>query len=87
VASAAILLYYLQQDDLPLPFICPIAGGALQMEWSLAGREVELELLDQQTVAFLRVENATTGRTFESGEYHISDINRSRELLDWLART
>jgi len=85
VASAARLLRDLQRNELPLPFICPIAGGGLQIEWSCAEREVELELVDQQTMAFLRVENATTGKTVESGEYPISDINKSRELLDWLA--
>lgn len=84
VASAESLLHYLQQDDVPLPFICPIAGGALQMEWSFARREVELEFLDQQTIAFLRVDNTTTETSMESGEYRVSDINRSRELLDWL---
>jgi hypothetical protein len=78
------MLRYLQRDDLPLPFICPIAGGTLQIEWSFAGRGVELEFLDQQTIAFLRVDNTTTERSIESGEYPVSDINRSRELLDWL---
>lgn len=84
VASAGSLLRYLQRGDVPLPFICPIAGGTLQMEWSFAGRGVELEFLDQQTIAFLRVDNTTTERSIESGEYPVSDINRSRELLDWL---
>lgn len=85
VASAATLLQYLQRDDVPLPFICPIAGGSLQMEWSSEGKQVELELVDQQTMAFLRVANPTTGEAIECGEYPVSDVNRSRALLDWLA--
>jgi len=85
VVSAARLLQNLQRDDVPLPFICPIAGGSLQIEWSSAGRHVELELVDQQTVAFLRAENPTTEETIECGKYPISDVKRSRELLDWLA--
>jgi len=36
-------------------------------------------------VAFLRAENPTTGETIECNEYPISDVKRSRELLDWLA--
>jgi len=85
VESAAWLLHYLQRDDVPLPFICPIAGGGLQIEWSSAGRQVELELVDRQTIAFLRVENPQAARPFEHGAYPISDVSRSRKLLDWLA--
>jgi hypothetical protein len=85
VESAARLLQYLQRDDVPLPFICPIAGGGLQIEWSSAGRHVELEFTDRQTLVFLRVENPTAASPFEHGEYPISDVNRSRKLLDWLA--
>lgn len=85
VASAANLLQYLQRDDVPVPFICPIAGGSIQLEWSLRGREVEMELLDERTVAFLRAEETSAGPQLESGEYSITDINKSRELLDWIA--
>ena len=70
---------------MPLPFVCPIAGGGLQIEWSFGGKEVELELVDECTIGFLRAEAAPSGRIIESGEYPISDINKSRELLDWLA--
>jgi hypothetical protein len=85
VEATANLLQYLQRDDLPLPFVCPIAGGGLQLEWSSGGKEVELELVDECTIGFLRTEAAPSGRIIESGEYPISDINKSRELLDWLA--
>jgi len=85
VTAAADLLRDLQGDDLPLPFVCPIAGGGLQLEWSSGGKEVELELVDERTIGFLRAEAAPSGRIIESGEYPISDINKSRELLDWLA--
>ena len=85
VGAAANLLQYLQRDDLPLAFVCPIAGGGLQLEWSSGGKEVELELIDERTIGFLRAEAAPSGRIIESGEYPISDINKSRELLDWLA--
>jgi hypothetical protein len=85
VTSAARVLQYLQRDDVPVPFICPIAGGGIQIEWSSPERHIELELVDHQTVAFLQAENTTTGETIESGEYPVSDVRRSRELLDWLA--
>lgn len=85
VTAAADLLRDLEGDDLPLPFVCPIAGGGLQLEWSFGGKEVELELVDERTIGFLRAEAAPSGRIIESGEYPISDINKSRELLDWLA--
>lgn len=85
VRAAADILRDLQRDDLPLPFVCPIAGGGLQLEWSSGGKEVELELVDERTIGFLRAEAAPSGRIIESGEYPISDINKSRELLDWLA--
>jgi hypothetical protein len=85
VTAAADLLRDLQRDDLPLPSVCPIAGGGLQLEWSFGGKEVELELVDECTIGFLRAEAAPSERIIESGEYPISDINKSRELLDWLA--
>jgi len=82
VESAVGFLQYLQRDDVPLPFICPISGGGLQLEWSTDGKEIEIEFLNQQTIAFMRVDN---GRTTDSGEYPVTDINKSRKLLDWLA--
>ena len=48
---------FLQQaiGDLPKtqPFICPVSGGAIGVEWDCAGRHLELEFLSDVDVLWL----------------------------------
>ena len=44
-------------DDLPLPQVVPVPGGGVQLEWRHGRREVEIEILPDGTMEFLRVED------------------------------
>ncbi len=47
-------------DDLPLPYVYPTAEGGIQVEWSLAGHEVSLDLsLDSKQAHWHSLDRAT----------------------------
>lgn len=87
VIDAANQLLTRLQDSLlgavPIPFVCPIAGGGIQFEWSRSQKHLEIELLDATTIAFLKEELTPKGEVMESGEYPIEDAEITRQLLDW----
>ncbi|MCK4625224.1 MAG: hypothetical protein KAV00_07935 [Phycisphaerae bacterium] len=86
VAAAAYLLKRLQDEplgDIPVPFVCPIAGGGFQFEWSLGQKHLELELTDKDTIVFLKEEEGPQGERMDSGQYPLNDTERTLQLLDW----
>ena len=88
VKAARDLLERLQGDRLgaiPVPFVCPVAGGGIQLEWSSPQKHLEIEFLDEATVVFLKEEQRPSGEITESGEYPVADMDKTRRLLDWFA--
>ena len=51
------LLREVPSDMLPPPRIVPVSGGAIQIEWSVGNRDLEISVEPDQTVQVLRVEN------------------------------
>jgi hypothetical protein len=70
---------------LPAPFVCPIPGGALQIEWSNNGKRLEIEFLDEQTVVYLKEQETEHGLRTETDEILLRDTEKILELLEWLA--
>lgn len=88
VASAKQLLARLQDSRLgavPVPFVCPVAGGGVQFEWSSSKKHLEIEFLDVFTIAFLKEELTPEGELTESGQYPLAGTESTRQLLDWFA--
>jgi hypothetical protein len=88
VAAANGLLERLRDSrfgPLTFPFVCPVAGGGLQFEWTSTYKHLEIELLDDRTVAFLTEEKTAQGEATDSGEYSLADVEKTRELLTWFA--
>jgi len=87
VIEAAKRLLSRLQDSLlgavPIPFVCPIAGGGIQFEWTCSQKHLEIELLDASNIAFLKEESTPKGEIMESGEYPLDDAEITRQLLDW----
>lgn len=60
-AQAAVqVLYAAQADYCPPPRIVPVPGGGLQIEWARGSRELEIEMLPDGSIEFLRVEGSQT---------------------------
>ena len=76
------LLSSIDNADLPEPTIVPISGGGMQIEWQHEGRELELEIVaESEDLIFLKVYQ---DGTMEENAYPIADLDRTKELLDWL---
>lgn len=53
--TAADLIHLLHKIGMPVPHFAPVSGGGIQMEWRKNDREMELEILPDGDVAFLKV--------------------------------
>lgn len=90
IEAAADILSRLSDEDLgvvPAPFVCGISGGGLQFEWSTSNRHLELELIDPNTVVYLKEDPSLAGSGMQSGEYPLNDLESTRQLLSWFVTT
>ena len=82
IEATRLLLIRLQDSALgpvPVPFVCAIAGGGVQLEWTSSGKHLEMEFVDAETIVFLKQE----GGLVQSGEFPAHDAEATRRLLDW----
>jgi len=81
LTRARRLAYFLDREGSPVPFVFPTEIGGIQFEWRGADRELELEILPEETrLSFLTMVNGRSDR-----EGAITDIEREvRELLAWM---
>jgi hypothetical protein len=76
------LLSSIDNADVPSPNIVPISGGGIQIEWQHEGRELELEIVaGSEDLIFLKVYEDSA---MEEDSYPVADLDRTKELLDWL---
>ena len=80
LAGAVRLLCALPSEELPPPHVCPVSGRGIQLEWQLSGRELELEVLPDGSVEFLKVD----GDWMDEGALGRDDLLHARALADWL---
>ena len=88
VAAATNLLGRLEASGLgaiPAAFVCPISGGGFQFEWTSKQKHLELEFFDNTTIVFLRRERAEHETTTVTGEYPVTNLERTHQHLDWFA--
>ena len=67
-------------QNLPVPHVVPVPGGGIQFEWTVPPRELELEILPNGSIEFLKSEN---GEPHQEGEIPF-DPTKFRALLGWL---
>lgn len=72
---------YLSSIDLPAPFIVPISGGGIQIEWIIDDRELELEVLPDGSIEYLKSENK---EPFEEEKIASPSSAEIFSLLSWL---
>ena len=53
--TAVDLIHLLHKIGMPVPHFAPVSGGGIQLEWHKTDRELELEILPDGDVAFLKV--------------------------------
>ena len=68
-------------EDLPVPYIIPVSGGGIQIEWNIPPRELELEILPDGSVEYARVENDVV---VEEGSLDPYNADHILSLLSWL---
>jgi len=73
------LLKSIPFNDLPSPNVVPVSGGGIQFEWSLSDRELELEVLPNYTIEFLKTER---GEPLDQGE--VKNLQQIPALFGWL---
>jgi hypothetical protein len=81
VARALHVLQISDTETPPLPYIGPVTGGGVQIEWSMPTRELELEILPDGSLEYVMADE--TGQT-DDGEILADDDEHILELVRWL---
>ena len=70
-------------EDLPIPFVAPVSGGGIQLEWNVGARELELHVMPDGSIQYLR---AFGGDILDEGPLKLNPIE-TRALFAWLTST
>ena len=68
---------------LPLPFVCPVPGGGLELEWTSDAKHAEIEFLDDGSVIYLKTDLRGGKPDVTAFECSPSDIEELLSLLSW----
>ncbi len=78
IETAKAFIRSLPYEDLPIPFVVPTSLGGLQLEWNEDRKEIEVEILPDGSLEFLKAED---GRTIDEGPI---SAERAQGLFKWL---
>jgi len=81
LAASKFLLAMVDLDDLPVPFVAPVPGGGVQFEWIIGERELELEILPDGAVEFLKAQREQPA---EEGYIKLENYRHIPTLLSWV---
>jgi hypothetical protein len=76
------VLGWLRKDELPVPAVVLGSGGTVQLEWRTRGKELEIELRDNDSIEFVKVN--PDGEIEEEGEAENDLSSRLHDLTAWL---
>jgi hypothetical protein len=68
-------------ENLPAPFIGPVAGGGVIFEWKHGSRQLSIAILPERKIEYLKWQSE---EQFE--EEQLRSLAHLRELLTWLTR-
>jgi hypothetical protein len=80
----ARVLDWLRKDELPVPAVVLVSGGTVQLEWKARGKELEVQLRDNDTFEFVKVNR--DGK-IEEGEAENDLFRNLHDLTNWLLRS
>ncbi len=81
LATARSLLTRLRYEQIPSPFVAPLSGGGLQLEWQYEGRELEIVLWEPTGFEYLKV---FSDESMEEGRHTARDFSALDGLIEWL---
>ena len=67
-----------EQKD--VPFVCPIEGAGIQLEWTKDGKHLEIEFDLNGNIVWLK---SGVGGCTVSGECRVDDCDKIKELFAW----
>ena len=89
IRSALELLARIQavsDTAVPVPDVCPVAGGGFQLEWECGSKSLEIEFLTANRLGFLTEDELSQGRIVKSGEYPTARLQETLALVEWLVQ-
>ena len=87
IALAFMILAEIESYELPTAHIGPVPGGGLGIEWRYGQRDLNLEILPDCSLGFLKAENGSAGfdpNQMEDGVIPSDRLNQLRPLIRWL---
>lgn len=78
------VLEWLRKDELPVPAVVLGSGGTVQLEWKAKGKELEVELRDNDTIEFVKV---SPSGNIEEGETSVNLSGKLHDLTSWLLQS
>ena len=81
VDTAMALIMQIDLEDIPVPYVVPVPGGGIQLEWIMNQRELELEVLPDGSVEFLKTES---GQPTQEGPLARASPPEIASLVAWL---
>jgi hypothetical protein len=86
-AAAALLDEIKAYRKLPVPSVGPMIGGGLGIEWHYGPRELDVEVLPDGTIEYLKAERKATGfdvNKMQDGRIPADNLREVRKLVRWL---
>jgi hypothetical protein len=74
------VLRWLGKDELPVPSVVLGSGGTVQLEWRAKGKELEVELRDNNTIEYAKL---SPGGEIEEGEAVLNLPGKIHDLAEW----
>lgn len=81
VQGALFLLGVAERMGLPAPRISPVSGGGIQLDWTGTRRDLEVEILPDGSVEYLKVESGDQLQEGSLLSYHEDGV---QDCLRWL---
>lgn len=81
VNTSIRLVTGIDEDDLPLPHVVPVPEGGIQFEWNVGDRELEIAVLPEGMIEFLKAEQ---GQPVEEGT--VTTYGQLYWLVGWVAK-
>jgi hypothetical protein len=86
--SARKLIASVELQDLPAPHACPVSGGHVGLHWRVGSRELELTVLPDAQIEYLKVLDQDLERedSMQAGVLAAEHSAELERMLTWLIR-
>ena len=81
LTASTRLIAMINPEDLPVPQVFPVPSGGIQLEWTVGQRELEIEILPDGMIEYLKVEH---GQPIEEAQVRLGAYAQVSSILSWL---